>query len=342
MDLCGNVPESYRYKAVDRRGIRSLVHLYYRNRIYDFPTDEESLYRIKSDIMNFIDYSYNRTEEKGCVEEEMVEEFHNIALVLRGYCGVKYGDLWESAFSDFHRELFRYVLEQGVKYNKGLIIKLLTQSEFILALCIYIFQYQEFEYEPDLILKYNDISVEDMNMLCFMTHRVCPNIKEKIKIEIRNLSAEELLKGISTDYFADRKKEINEHIRYLLQRLKQEGNDDRFDSIVRDILMLHIDDYIDIGHIEDQVKDHIVYRLLYFPESVDYESVKLSTFINIKSQRIVDNALKYGGYTLFRRVRKAYEKNHDIKYVDAFRQILKHETFRQIYYEEKKECGQEK
>ena len=335
MSLKGNVPEPFRYKADDRRGIRSLVHLYYKDRIYDFPTDEESLRRIKTDIKDFIDYSYRRTEDIGYVENEMVEEFHNIALVLRGYCEVKYGDLWASVFSGFHKELFRYALEQGVKYNKGLIVKLLTQSEFILALSIYIFQYQAYEYDSGLILKYNDISVEDMNMLCFMTHQVCPNIRKKIKIDMKNLSAEDLLRGIGTDYFIDRKEEVNDRIRFHLNRLKNDGDKGRYDSIVRDILMLHIDNYIDLAPIEDLVKDHIVYRLLYQPESVDYGSVELNTFINIKSQKIVDNAICHGGYKLFRRVRKEYEKNKDIRYVDAFRQILEHDIFRRIYNEER-------
>lgn len=338
----GKTPEPFCYLKTERRGIRRLVYLLYRDRICDFPTDEESLQKIMSDIMNFIDYSYRRTEEKGYVEAEMVEEFHNIALVLRGYCEIKYGDLWESVFSAFHKELFRYALEQGVKYNKGLIVKLLTQSEFILALSIYIFQYQAYEYDASLILDYSDISDNDMNMLCFMTHQVCPNIKEKIRIDIKNLSVEDLLKGIATDYFVDRKAEVNEHLRLLLEKLDNENNRERYDSIVRDILMLHIDNYIDIKPIEDMVKDHVVYRLLYDPTSVDYKTLDLNTFINIKSRKIVDNALSYGGYTLYKRVRKEYEKNRDIILVEAFRRILEKKNYRQIYNEEREESKKDR
>lgn len=335
MEVYDNTPEAFQYKIGERRGIRSLVYLYYRNRIYDFPTDKESLDHILSDIMNAVNYCYRRIEERGYVEDEMVEEFHNIAIVLRGYCEVKYGELWDTVFSDFHRELFRYALEQGVKYNKGLIVKLLTQSEFILALSIYIFQYQAYEYDSNLILNYNDISVDDkdINMLMFMTHLVCPGIKEKIKIDIMNLSAEDLIRGIGTEYFVGRKEEIYGRIKLLLEKI---GNDkDRYDSVVRDILMLYIDNLIDIKPFEDLVKDHIVYRLLYCPESVDYVSIELNTFINIRSGRIVDNAIAFGGYTLFKRVRKEYEKNEDIKYVDAFDRILKVDSFRRRYNEEK-------
>ena len=49
----------------------------------------------------------------------------------------------------------------------------------------------------------------------------------------------------------------------------------------------------------------------------------------------MDNAIAFGGYTLFKRVRKEYEKNEDIKYVDAFDRILKVDSFRRRYNEEK-------
>ena len=331
------VPLPFVYKAGERRGIRSLVQLIFEGRICDFPTDKRSLDRIKSDIMDFIDYSYPRTEEKGYVEEAMIEEFHNIAIVLRAYCEVKYGDLWESVFSDFHKELFRYALEQGVKYNKGLIIKLLTQSEFILALSIYIFQYQAYEYDSNLILDYSDIPTTDMSMLCFMTHQVCPNIKEKIRIDIKKLSVEELVKGIETNYFTDRKEEVTDRIRLLLGRLYHDNNRERYDSIVRDIMMLHIDDYIDLRPMEDMVRDHIVYKLLYHPETVDYEAMDLNTFINIRSRKIVENAITHGGYPLYKRIRREYERNRNVKNIDAFRCILEREDLRRRYYEEREE-----
>lgn len=333
--------DGYHYKSDgERRGIRRMVELYCKDMIYEFPTDEESLRRIKEDIMDFIDYSFRRTDEKGYVEDEMVDEFHNIALVLRGYCEVKYGDLWKSVFNDFHKSLFSYALRQGVKYNKGLIVELLTKSEFLLALGIYIFQYQAYEYDSELILNYKDISVEDkdINMLCFMTHQVCPTIKKEIKIDLNDLSVDDLLTGIETEYFRDKQEEAGDRIKYLLKLLRDENNKDRYDSIVRKILMLHIDKRIDIRSLKELVEDHIVYKLLYYPETVDYESIELKTFINIKSRDIVNNAVIYGGYCLFKRIMAEYRRNRDIIYVGAFREILSNETFRRIYNEEREEA----
>jgi hypothetical protein len=90
------------------------------------------------------------------------------------------------------------------------------------------------------------------------------------------------------------------------------------------------------------VKDHVVYRLLYDPTSVDYKTLDLNTFINIKSRKIVDNALSYGGYTLYKRVRKEYEKNRDIILVEAFRRILEKKNYRQIYNEEREESKKDR
>ena len=331
--------DGYRYKTGnERRGIRSLMELYYRERTCDFPTDEETLQRIRGDIINFIDYSYGRTDKKGYVEDEMVEEFHNIAIVLREYCGVKYGDLWESVFNDFHKSLFSYTLKQGVKHNKGLVVELLTRSEFLLALDIFIYQYQAYECDSNLVLNYNDISAEHKNRLCFMTHRVCPTIKKEVYIDINKLSVDDLLRGIETGFFHDRKEEAGDRVRYHINVLKDENDKERYDSIVRKIIMLHIDNLIDIKSLKDMIKHHIVYKLLYLPETVDYETIELKTFINIKSRDILNNAIAHGGYCLFKRVMTEYRRNQDIIYVEAFREILSNESFKRIYNEERAEA----
>ncbi len=104
--------------------------------------------------------------------------------------------------------------------------------------------------------------------------------------------------------------------------------------------MLHIDNFIDIKPMEDMVRDHIVYKLLYHPETVDYKTMDLNAFINIRSRKIVDNAITYGGYPLYKRIRKEYEKNRKVKNIDAFRCILERENLRRRYNEEREELRQ--
>ena len=320
----------------ERRGIRSLVCLYYKDRVYEFPADKESLDRIMSDIMKTVDYCFKRTSEKGYVEPQMVEELHNIALVLRGYCEVKYGDLWNSVFNDFNKKLFRYVLEQGAKYDKRLTAKLLVRSELLQALSIYIYQFQNYECDINLILNYNDISVEakDRNMLCFMAYQVCHTLKDKYSVNMEELSVEELLTGIRTYYFYDRKEETGRRIRELLSILKEDGTSgSQYDRLVRELFLLYEDKYINIRDFEDNIRQHILYKLMYHPGDIDYRLLDLNVFVNIKSRIMVDNAIKYGGYVLYKRVRQEYKRNKDIVYSEAFRQILDHEAFRRMYNE---------
>lgn len=337
MKRYGNGSGNIQRRTGERRKFRGLLELYLRDRICDFPTDKESLWLLKENIMNFIDYCYLRTDEKGSVEDEMVEELHNIALILRGYYEVDKGEQWKSDFNDFHKSLFSYALKQGLKHNKGLVAELLTRSEFLHALDIYIFQYQEYEFNPDLVLDYNDISIESRNMLCFMTHRVCPTIKKEIKIDLNDLSVDDLLTGIKTGYFTDKKEEAGNRLRYFLNVLKEEDDKERYDNIVRKILMLYIDYLIDISSLVDLIKDHVVYKLLYCPETVDYETIELKTFINIKSRIILNNAIDHGGYCLFKRLLEEYNKNRDIIYIEAFSEILNNEKLRRMYKEEQAE-----
>jgi hypothetical protein len=57
----------------------------------------------------------------------------------------------------------------------------------------------------------------------------------------------------------------------------------------------------------------------------------------VKSQRIIDNAIKYGSYVLYERVREEYRRDKRIKFCEAFRQILSIDIYKYIYDTEAEE-----
>ena len=163
----------------ERRRFRPYVKLFFKELIDDFPTEKKAMSKIKADIIDFIIYCYKRISDKGYVEEEMVEEMQNIAIILRAYCEVEDGRLW-SEFYLFYIRFLEYLLREGQKYDKNLVIELLARSGILTSLSKYILQYKSYIFDINLILNYFDISVEtrNINMLSFMTNQICSQVKE--------------------------------------------------------------------------------------------------------------------------------------------------------------------
>jgi hypothetical protein len=274
------------------------------------------------------------------VEDNMIEEFHNIALILRAYCEVENGKLWDSDFNDFNIRYFEYLLRLGIKFDKNLVARLLTQSEILNALGIYIIQYQDYKYDINLILDYYDISVEaeNKNMLCLMTHQVCPRIKSIIDLKIKDLTVEELETGIRSGYFSGREEEVNLHIKKKLKYLKVKDKKS-FNELRKRIIKLHImEDINDISLYRNYLKDHDLYKLKYHPELIDYNVYDINNFIGIVNIYVLNDVIKYGGYDFYKRIYAISKKQRDIKHTYILGHILANERFRRIHYEEKNAC----
>ena len=327
----------FQYPGIgERRRFRPMADpLFHNERIDDFPTDRKSVSMIKNNIISFSEYCYKRVNDKGYVENEMVEEFLNIALILRGYCEVDGSKLWKSDFNVFNIRFFEYLLKEGQKYDKNLVIELLSRSGILDALSEYIIQYRTYIFDSNLILDYYDTSVEakNRNMLCFMTYQVCPYVKKFNKIKVEDLTAEELETGIRSRYFNDRKEEIGRYIKDLLISKKSKDLDD-FEQFRTTILKLHLMEYLEISMYEDLLKDHDLYRIKYHPETIDYKTIKLSLFSGLRHIRIRDNVEKYGGYEIYKRLRAVYKKYPNIRYNYILGHIFANEKFKYRYCEE--------
>ena len=340
---CGGKSSVYVYKGGDeKRGIRALVGLYFKNKYFLFPDDKETLEKIKKDILYAIIYSYIRCSEKGYAEEELIKEFHNIALVILGYCSKNDREVWENELNDFYIMLFRYVFEIGMEYDHGIVVKLLVNSGLLEILSLCIDQIQPYEYDPELILGYlmdPSVSDTDKRMLSFMTHRVCRPVKDIAKINIEELSEDELTAAIRTQYFeSDDRERVNRRLFDLLRNLSlREDMKDKYASFVKDVINLHVEYAIPISAYREYIKSHPLYKILYCPETVDYEKLDLKVFVNVKSQKIINNAVEYGKYPLYKRIRDAYYKDMGIKFCEAFNQILRIENYKYLYETDRKE-----
>jgi hypothetical protein len=339
---CGGKSSVFIYKGGgEKRGIRALVKLHYKNKFFLFPDDSETLDKIKNDILLALEYSYRKCSEIGYAEEEMIKELHNVALVILGYCSKNDREVWENELNDFYIMMFRYALELGQKYDHGIVAELLVKSGLLEILSICIDQIQEYDYGPDLVsgyLKEDSISDTDKHMLCFMTYKVCKSVKDIVKINIEELSEEELIVAIRTQYFEwNDKDRVNRRLLILLKDLStREDMKEKYDSLIKDVINLHVEYALPISMYSEYMKSHPLYKMLYNPETVDYEKLDLKVFVNVKSQKIIKNAVEYGGYSLYKRIRDAYYKDMGIKFCEALNQILRIENYKYLYETERK------
>ena len=339
---CGGRSSVFIYKGGnEKRGIRALVEMYFKNKYFLFPDDNETLDKIKNDILLALVYSYIRCSESGYAEDEMIKELLHFALAILGYCSKNEREVWENELNDFYIMMFRHALELGMKYDHGIVVELLVKSGLLEMLSTCIDQLQPYDYDQDLISGYlrdSSISDTDKRMLCFMTHKVCKSVKEMIKINIDELTEDELIIAIRTQYFeGDDKERVNRRLLDLLKDLSsREDMKDKYDSLIKDVINLHVEYTIPISLYSEYMKTHPLYRILYYPETVDYEELDLKVFVNVKSHKIIENAGKYGGYPLYKRIRDVYYKYMGIKFCEAFSQILRIEIYKYLYETERK------
>ncbi len=321
------------FKSKERRRFRPYAIMYYKGHIVDLPRDRETLEKIKADIIDHTGYCYKRINDRGFVEDEMVEEFINIKVILRAYCEINDGEFWKE-FNTFNIRFFEYLLREGLKYEKNLVIELLYKSGISASLSIYIIQYKTHIFDTNLVLNYFDISVKakNINMLMFMTHQLCSRVKELKKIRLEDLSVEELECGIRSGYFIDRKEELGRFIRELLISRRETDSKAYMDLKVR-VLKLHALGDLDISAFLDLVRDHTIYRLLYTPWTVDYKTIDINIFIGLVNVRILKGVIKYGWYDFYSRVRAAKKKNRKIGDTYILGNVLKDENFKRILYE---------
>ena len=252
----------------------------------------------------------------------MVNELQNIGSVLRAYCEIEDGEYWNE-FYTFDISYLEYLLKEGLKYDKNLIIELFLKSGIITSLSIYIIQYETCTFDINLILDYNDTSVEtkNLNMLMFMTNQLCSRIKEIRKIEIRDLSMFELEYAIRFGYFNDKRKELGEYIRELLLS-KREEDKKAYEELRTSFLRLYIMEELDISYFKDLLEDHVLYALLYHPREVDFTKIKLDFFIGLVNVNILENVIKYGGYDFYQRIKAAKKRNKELGDVYIFKNAL--------------------
>lgn len=319
----------------ERRKLRPIAMAYIKGQTEDLPTDGISLSRIQAHILDFIKYCYKRINDKGHVEDEMVDEVRNIGVILKAYCDIKNGDLC-SEFYNFNIRLLNLLFKEGCNCNKNQVIVLFERSEILTLLSIFFIQYKTCIFDINLILDYCDTSVEakNINMLCFMTYQFCSQVKDIKKIRMEELSIDELEKGISLGYFNDKRAELGKYLRELLI-CKNENDKGSFEILCFKLLRLHILGKLEIYAFSDLVKDHILYRLMYKPWEVDFKTIRLNLFIGLVNVKIRNIVIKYGGYEFYLRVRAAKKRNKNIKNSYIFSGVLQNENFKRIYYENK-------
>ena len=319
------------------RRVRPFVRVLGQKKPFKLPGDDDTIHKMQEDYLDIIDYIFKRCSGSGYAEKVMIEEMHNIALVIKGYCSKHEMDVWEEKWHDYHIRMFNHILKKGLKYNKAIIAKLLVESELpdILSMCI---SQVDPSYESDisLISEYlNDSAISEINkhMLCFMTSRVIKAVKKEAVINIERLNEDELITAIKVQYYdGDDKVKVNRRLVRLISNMQ--GNcdlKDKYDHIVKDVINLHIGNMLPITMYSGLIEYHILYRLLYHPGDIDYTSIDLNAFVNAKSRKIIDNAIKYGKYVLYKRVRDEFRKDMGIKFCEAFKQILSNEQYKYLY-----------
>lgn len=319
----------------ERRRIRPFSEEYSKGMLDCFPTDKKGRSKLKSDIIDVSDYCFKRVNDTGYVEEEMVEELQNIGSILRAYCEVEDGELWEE-FNTFHIRFLEYLLREGLKYDKNLIIELFFKSGILASLSIYIIQYKTYTFDINLILNYYDISVEaqNLNMLCFMTNQLCSRIKEIKKIKMEDLSMVELENAIRLGYFNDRREELGDYLKGLLIE-NRDKDTEVYESLRLKFLKLHIMQELDISAFTDLVNDHVLFDVMYHPWKVDFSNIPLKYFIGLINIDISNIVIRYGGYDFYLRVKAEKKKNKKIGNLYIFKNVLKDESFKRRNYEEK-------
>lgn len=318
----------------EKRRIRPYVSMYQKGLTNVFPTDSKGMSKIKASVIAVSGYCLSRINEKGYVEKEMAEEMHNIGRVLRAYCEIEEGEYWKEFYLFFIRFL-EYLLREGLKYDKNLMIELFIKSGIITSLSIFIIQYKTYIFDNNLILNYYDTSVETekYNMLCFMTNQLFPGMKEVRNIKMESLSIYELENAIRYGYYNDRRTELGEYLRNLLLKQKDTDEKDYEDLRIR-LLKLHIMQELDISMFEDLLIDHDLYDLMYHPRKVDFKKIKLSYFLGLRNVDISNIAIRYGGYDFYLRIGAEKKKNKSIKKVYTFIKVLTNDDFKRRYYEE--------
>ena len=308
--------------------------MYYKGLLNAFPTDSKGRSGIRASVLAVSKYCFLRVNEKGYVEKEMLEEMHNIGRVLRAYCEIEEGEYWKE-FYLFYIRYLEFLLRDGLKYDKNLIIELLLKSEIITSLSIFIIQYKPYIFDNNLILNYHDISVEaeKYNMLCFITNQLFPGIKKIYNLKMEDLSMVELENAIRFGYYDDRRRELGEYIRELLLIKKDSDENDYEDLRVR-LLKLHIMQELDISAFEDLLTDHDLYNLMYHPRRVDFTQVRLNQFNGLRNVDISNTAIRYGGYEFYLRLSAEKKKDIRIREVYTFKKVLTHDAFKRRYYEE--------
>ena len=318
----------------EKRRIRPYAFLYHKGLTDAFPRDTKGKARIKSSVIAVSGYCLFRVNEKGYVEKEMIDEMYNIGRVLRAYCEIEEGECWKEFYLFFIRFL-EYLLREGLKYDKNLIIELYIKSGIIASLSIFIIQYKTYIFDNNLILNYYDTSVEaeKYNMLCFITNQLFPGMKEVRNIRMEALSVHELENAIRFGYYNDRRKELGEYLRGLL--LKKKDTDEKdYENLRVKLLKLHIMQELDISLFEDLLIDHELYDLMYHPRRVDFKKINLGYFSGIRNVDVSNIAIKYGGYDFYLRIGAEKKKDKSIKKVYTFIKVLTNDEFKRRYYEE--------
>lgn len=321
--------------SIERRRIRPLSDRYARGLIDDFPTDKKGRSKVKSNIIDVADYCFKRVNTKGYVEDVMVEELQNIGSILRAYCEVEDGELWDE-FNIFHIRFLEYLLREGLKYDKNLIIELFFKSGILTSLSIFIIQYKTYTFDINLILNYYDISVEakNLNMLCFMTNQLCSRIKEIKKIKMEDLSVIELENAIRSGYFNDRKEELGNYLKELLI-YNRDNDNEAYENLRVKLMKLHIMQELDICAFTDILEDHVLFDVMYHPWKVDFMKIPLNYFIGLRNINISNSVVRYGGYEYYLKIKAEKKKNRKIGEIYIFRNVLRDENFKRRYYEEK-------
>lgn len=286
----------------EKRVLRPLSEMCEYDRCENLPRDKNTISIFKNSVIQFIPYSYKRITEKGYVEDCMIEEMHNIAYLL-----IEYYIINPEIVKLFCINLFETVLQTGIEYNKNLVAEILTKSELILVLSIYIFQMTSYSFDLELIQNYNDETVDSINrnLLFIMCNHIYNNLQNELHLDINEVTPKELVYGVESGFFSDKVK-IKSRIESIL---KNEGSKDKYNKVINAIINLGIKNYINLEDYDEYLKDYDLYKLIYYPNNIDYNEFDIRFLINCKSSIAINNAIKYGGPIL--NMRLYYESLKD-------------------------------
>ncbi len=297
--------ETLRYGSVgEKRVVRSLTNLYRDKRICDFPTDRDSLHDIEQAIIRSVDYCYRRVENRGRIEYEMLDELNNIAIVILGYQQIEDGDLT----CEFNKALFKYLLLHGLECDKQRVVKMLIKSRLLAMLSICIQNHEIYTFTPDIMSEYykdTHINIKDKNLLYMMTYQVCIPEKKDFELKMDALTVDEILTGIKYGTFNGHDEKVYGRIRDKVVSLSKDPDKYReYHDIVKKVLLLHDKGAIDIGPFSGYVKWHILYRVRYEPDTVDFAILDLNSIKRISNLNTATGIKKAGGYELYKRARE--------------------------------------